>query len=91
MTRGGGYAGAVVASHQLAIGLQRRSFGEDMTFTASWEGEHHGVHCTAVLDPNPRGVGGGPEGRGGEKIFSVLAAFLNSPFHPEHFEYTQLG
>ena len=31
----------------------------------------------------------GPEG--GEGIFSILGAFLNSLFHSERFEYTQVG
>ena len=27
----------------------------------------------------------------GRKNFSILGAFLNSPFHSEHFEYAQVG
>ena len=53
----------------------------------------HGGVCSSVLDTNPSGVGGG-SGRGGggsRKFLSILEAFLNSPFHSEHFEYTQVG
>ena len=54
------------------------------------------LHCVhgIPLDTNPRGVGGGVRegGRGGSrKFFSILGAFLNFPFHPEHFEETQVG
>ena len=54
-------------------------------------GNHHGGFCSSVLDTDPRGVGGVQEGGGSRKIFSVLGAFLNSPFHSEHFECTQVG
>ena len=39
----------------------------------------------------PRRGRGVREGGGRRKFFSILWAFLNSPFHSEHFEYTQLG
>ena len=53
----------------------------------------HGGLCSSVLDTNPRGMGGGGgRGVGGQsKFFSILGAFLNSPFHSEHFEYTEVG
>ena len=45
--------------------------------------------------PPRRGRGGGGSGTGGgggsRKSFSISGAFLNSPFHSEHFEYTQVG
>ena len=43
--------------------------------------------CSSVLDPTPIGVGGSRGGGG----FSILGEFFNSPFHSEHFEYTQVG
>ena len=42
----------------------------------------HGGVCSSVLDTSPHGGGGGPGG-GGVKFFSILGAFLNSPFHTE--------
>ena len=44
----------------------------------------------SVADPNHRGVGTGVwRTGGGVKNCPVWGAFLNSPFHSEHFEYTQ--
>ena len=49
---------------------------------------------SSVHQPPRRGQGGDPEGGGmggGQKIFPNLGAFLSSPFHSEHYEYTQVG
>ena len=74
--------------------LTQRGRGADTLSSVGRGGVYHGGVCSSVLDTNPRGVGGG-SGRGGggggvRKIFSILGAFLNSPFHSEHFEYTQV-
>ena len=46
-----------------------------------------GDQFSSGTQPLRRGQGG----PGGAKIFQVLGAFFTSPFHSEHFEYTQKG
>ena len=41
--------------------------------------------------PDPRGVCRGSRRGGGIKIIRVSGAFMNSPFHSEQVQYTQLG
>ena len=49
-----------------------------------------GLQFSSRPQPPQRGRGV-QRGEGGQKLFSILGAFLNSPFHSEHFEYTHVG
>ena len=74
----------------LGVGLSLVNF-----FFQTVQCHRHGGVYSSVLDTNPRGVGGGGGGLGGgggsRKFFPVLGAFLNSPFHSEHLEYSVGG
>ena len=52
-------------------------------------GHRGGLQFSSRPYPPWRGRAGLGRG-GGAKNFSILGAFWNSPFHSEHFEYTQV-
>ena len=49
-------------------------------------GEGGGGGSVQFRTPTPAAWAGGPEGGGGSIFCRGLGAFLNPPFHSEHFE-----
>ena len=64
----------------------RRGMSVPRRTLAKGEGGMGGLQSSSRHQP-PAWAGGSGRGGGGRKFVSILGAFLNFPFHSEHFEY----